>query len=307
MKNIFSIIAFFSIISVSAQKYVPFPTQHAQWNVYYGYSTNDAPMTYTILQYSLQGDTTINGVLYHKLCKNIGTVSSPVYQFAGGLREQDKKVYFYGFGYSEFNTSTGSYFEVMLYDFNKVEGETVYVRLNQLNYTIASVDSVKMGSDFRKRYKLNGSNEYVIEGVGNINGGLLGIVTPITTCSMCHRSWELMCFSQNGETVYKNPSFVDCISSLRVGIKDVKENQLNPTRTTLKPTYSQNFVTLQFTTSGIKCTKIEVSDLLGKQIQIIPITHDNEYRLDISGFNNGVYLIWVQYDDKTECHKFIKI
>jgi hypothetical protein len=292
--------------TVYSQKYVPFPTQQAQWNVYYGYSTNNEPMTYTILQYSLQGDTTINGVLYHKLCKNISSVSSPVYQFAGGLREQDKKVYFYGFGYSAYNLLASSCYEVMLYDFNKVEGETVYVRSDQPNYTIASIDSIKIGADFRKRYKLSVTNEYIIEGIGNINGGLLGLVTPITTCSMCHRSWELMCFSQNGETVYKNPSFVDCNSSLRAGIIDLNDNNAQPIQSTLQPTLSSSFVTLKFKSFDNKCESVQILDMLGKQVQFIPTSNKLEYQIDISGLNNGLYFVKLNYSDKTEFHKFLK-
>ncbi|MEI8273538.1 MAG: T9SS type A sorting domain-containing protein, partial [Paludibacter sp.] len=29
-------------------------------------------------------------------------------------------------------------------------------------------------------------------------------------CSMCHFEWHFVCFSQNGECVYKNPDYVDC-------------------------------------------------------------------------------------------------
>jgi hypothetical protein len=93
--------------------------------------------------------------------------------------------------------------------------EFSYYETKHLNYTVSSIDSIKIGAEFRKRYKIDryGSIEYIIEGIGNVNSGLFGIITPIPTCSMCHHKWEFICFSENGECVYKNPNFVDCGST----------------------------------------------------------------------------------------------
>ena len=307
MKNIFVLISFLSVLAASAQKYVPFPTQQAQWNVCYGTGTNYFPMSYYILQYSLQGDTTINGVVYHKLYKNVDSFDKPNFRYAGALREQDKKIYFYGFGYSWSTEPTMFNSERLIYDFNKSVGDNVYSDLdNYYLYTIVAIDSVKIGTEFRKRYKLSVANEYIIEGIGNIAGGIFSNITPIPTCIGCQLSWELMCFSQNGETVYKNPSFVDCNSSLRAGIIDLYDNNAQPTRSTLQPTLSSSFVSLKFKSFGNKCEYIQIMDMLGKQVQFIPTSHKLEYQIDVSSLNNGLYFIKLNYSDKTEFHKFLK-
>ena len=81
---------------LSAQKYVPFPTENAQWNVFYASTFTGGKMDTTLLKYSLQGDTTINSVVYRKLCRNIGTYVLPIYKRIGCMREQDKKIYYFG-------------------------------------------------------------------------------------------------------------------------------------------------------------------------------------------------------------------
>ena len=201
-------------VCVSAQKYVPFPTENAEWNIFYAYSYHGEPMDTTLLQYSLQGDTAINGLIYRKVCRNIGSQIEPIYKVVGGLREQDKKIFYIGESYEE--TYYYSDHEVILYDFNKQIGDTVWLDSHMgLNYVIIKTDSVKIGNEYRKRYETQrfGSTEYIIEGIGNVNSGLFGIITPIPTCMECHLDWQFICFSQNGESVYKNPEFVGCNST----------------------------------------------------------------------------------------------
>ena len=203
-------------IGTNAQKYVPFPTENAKWNVFYTSSLHGAPTDTTLLKYTLQGDTTINEVTYHKLCKNIGSDKSPQYIFAGGLREKDKKIFFYGFGYSKSNLSSVSNKEYLLYDFNKKTGDSVMFDKERW-YRIINMDSVKIGGGFRKRYEIDimasNTSEFIIEGIGDVNQGLLGMITPILTCIDCHVAWNFVCFNQNGETLYLNSEFVDCDST----------------------------------------------------------------------------------------------
>ncbi len=201
-------------VMAGAQKYVPFPTENAQWNVFYSSNVNDAPMDTTLLQYSLQGDTTINSIVYHKVCRNIGTIDNPIYKGVGGLREKDKKIYYSGIGYTTHFGSGNS--EYLLYDFTKQIGDTVWVDKThtQIKYIIENIDSVSIGNKYRKRYKVSEGrlpvSDYIIEGIGSVVEGIFGRITPIPTCSMCHQEWHFVCFSQNGESVYKNPDFVDC-------------------------------------------------------------------------------------------------
>ncbi|MEI6752967.1 MAG: T9SS type A sorting domain-containing protein [Paludibacter sp.] len=203
-------------VAIQAQKYVPFPSGNAQWNVFYASAFNQIKIDTTLLKYSLQGDTTINGISYHKLCKITGSDANPQYVFAGGLREQDKKVFYYGFGYSKSNLISLSNQTYLLYDFNKKTGDSVMFDRERW-YKIINTDSVKFGSDFRKRFEIvimhSNTSEFIIEGIGDVTQGLLGMITPIPTCMDCFFNWEFVSFSQNDECVYKNPDYVDCGST----------------------------------------------------------------------------------------------
>lgn len=206
MKKTLLLLLLFIAGIVSAQKYVPFPTGDAEWNINYTTGTYGFPTSSYLKQYSLHGDTVINNVTYRKLCMNIGTVDNPVYKVMGGLREQDKKIYYWGGNFWEnFNSSSSE--EVTLYDFNKVVGEVVTIN-NYTSYTITKIDSVKIGNSYRKRY-----NDRIIEGIGDVQEGLLGIITPRFTCMECIYNWQFICFSQNGESIYKNRDYVDCEST----------------------------------------------------------------------------------------------
>ena len=289
---------------------VPFPTENAQWNVFYTLSlSSSAPTDTTLLQYSLQGDTTINGIVYRKMCRNIGSIANPIYRSVGGLREQDKRIYYYsGYGYT---TNSGRFIngsEKLLYDFNKNIGESVYSETNQLIYTIDAIDSIKIGSEFRKRYKTHRYNtsfcEYIVEGIGNIQRGLFGVITSITTCMDCYIYWEFVCFSQNGESLYKNPNYVDCNSVLKTALSNVKANIPS---VKISPNPVIDILILESINTDSPYTSVEVMDIMGKSVKSFPIFNSSEFKLDLSDCNAGIYYVLVKFKDKTESHKIIKL
>lgn len=213
------------------QKYVPFQAKNAEWNVKLSYYPYEIPKLETsLLSFSLQGDTIIDLISYKKLCQNIGSVQNPVYVGVGGLRESDKKIYYIGNGYSPsvsrankqqikgvesclFSENDGT--EILLYDFNVKVGDTIHWGHAYNEDIIDKIDSILIGNSYRKcyRYKYN-SRDLVIEGIGSVVNGLLGSVTPQLACGP-GMSWEFVCFSQNGETLYLNPAFKDCNSIQR--------------------------------------------------------------------------------------------
>ena len=211
--------------SVFSQKYVPFPIENAGWNVMLSHTPEYFQQTRDILHYTLRGDTTINDKLYKKVCIVKGTTENPAY--IGGLRESNKQIFYAGtgFGYiSDANranqqrikhikncspsllTENGN--EVLLYDFNAKVGETVQWGHDYV--VISKIDSVLVGNSYRKRYRLN-DNDILIEGIGSVVKGLFGSISDIPACGGSWY-WEQICFSENGETVYLNPSYVDCNS-----------------------------------------------------------------------------------------------
>lgn len=278
---------------INAQKYVPFPTENAQWNIFYASSLYGSPTDTTLLKYSIQGDTTINEVTYHKLCRNIGSNESPRYIFAGGLREQDKRIFFYGFGYSKFSSGNFPSEEYLLYDFNKVVGDSVMYDRERW-YQITNIDSIKIGSNFRKRYQIrigiSPEFEYIIEGIGNVNQGLLGMITPILTCLDCHFEWHFICFSQNGGTLYKNPDFYDC-NSTRKSVVDGLKNPVIDLHLTVSPNplLSTSVIKWDECANNPPSTLI-ISDVIGKTIKTINVSGRTEIDIKRRDFAKGIYI-----------------
>jgi hypothetical protein len=97
--------------------------------------------------------------------------------------------------------------EILLYDFSVKVGDNVTLGYNYV--IINSIDSVKIGNSYRKRFYAE-FDQYV-EGIGGMMHGLLSPLFQMTTCGG-GSSQELICFSEHGETIYLNPRYVDCHS-----------------------------------------------------------------------------------------------
>ena len=218
-------------ISVGAQKYVSFPTGNAQWDIHYRTSESGLVFESIILNYSLQGDTLINSKLYKKLYLKTGTSESPLMKLKGAIREENKRIYLIDFavwGYmsqvrplssgtkncvKQITQYYGYGTEYLLYDFNKNQvGDTLYKYEYGFGKIIA-IDSVLVQNSYRRRYKIY-DNEYVVEGIGSVNQGLFGALTPIPNC-MTNFEWKLVSFSLNNDCAYKSSEYKDCITTAR--------------------------------------------------------------------------------------------
>ena len=198
-------------------KYTHFPINNAVWTVCHK-KTDLNPLDFTpihsdttLVKYILQGDTMINSHLYRKISKYENSILKGI----GGLREENRKIYYCGQTYLESPAQSN---EIVLYDFNKIKGDTVWISKEMPHYyVIQDVDSVMLNNQNRMRFKIsdnfwNLKPEFIVEGIGNINSGLLKNITTPLPCT-CTNEWDLVCFSQNNETLYKNPNFMDCNST----------------------------------------------------------------------------------------------
>jgi hypothetical protein len=200
---------FIALLFVTAQMkaqsslYNPFPDSSATWNesVHWYNDTCDGNEYYTTI---INGDTTINSVVYHELFETGYSYSaicgdSTTYftnKYIGSIRQNVllKEIYIFPKG----DTSAA-----LLYDFNLSLGDTLpatYLGAARHNY-VSSVDSVLIGSSYRKIFGislLDSSYVYasLIEGIGST----LGLVAPVTL--PVEYSYLLNCFSQNGQTLY---------------------------------------------------------------------------------------------------------
>lgn len=184
MKKLLLFVTFFSLfVSSKAQTYYPFQTDTAQWNV----SSYDGSWPNSILRhyfYFINGDTVIDSIQYSKIYYDIAaydTIIDTIQTFyMGGLREHNKRIYFKPCElYQLFSLKCGimntNLDEFLLYRFDLSIGDTFtlnqYFPAEDIS-TVIDIDSVMLGGNFRKRYKIDNwfysyGFDYWIEGIGS--------------------------------------------------------------------------------------------------------------------------------------------
>jgi hypothetical protein len=204
MKNLILSLIFASGISlINAQTYFPFPDTNAFWNELRYYQGQCEPPDYCTYTFYFQGDTILDSLSYHKMYSNDNYSIS----YAGGLREINKKVYY-------FDRDCPA--PVLLYDFGLNVGDSIALACmlcdeEESQYMkVISIDSVLIGDmTYRKRTNFDfGPSQSWIEGIGSVSG----LFYPYYSCVTCICGVELVCFEQDGMTLYQNEDNVPCFN-----------------------------------------------------------------------------------------------
>lgn len=173
------------------QTYFPLVQDSVKWCIwnYYG----DINIGHErILSYELTNDTLIDGLVYknilitqryYALCCYMGysfdvNVEDQVLGYAGALREDGGKVYFYQYPETAINLECPFETDLLLYDFSLEVGESAYFPYVNTPgyYHIEYVDSILLSDGLYHKtlfIDIDGGKEW-IEGVGDKEKGLFG-------------------------------------------------------------------------------------------------------------------------------------
>lgn len=258
---ILSIITLLTLsLGIKGQNYVPFPKENANWNVYYVGTCHERAPDTILIRYTIHGDTIINNISYRKLCIEGGDTINPKIRSIGGLREENKKIYYTG---ETILSATNE--EYLLYDFTKQTGDTIKHNSQGSFYSvILDIDSVLIDEMYRKRYNVDNhwfyqNPDYIIEGIGSVKNGLLGHISDITTCGTHY--WEHICFKENGLVKYLNPAFDDCFpDNLLMGTNQTKTD----TQIKIYPNPVTNEI--QIENNSDKNLSLKIIDINGRSI-----------------------------------------
>jgi len=223
MKKLYLILAMCMATSALAQN--SFPTSNAIWNVrvieenIFGYEQPPPMPFWENVLYCMEGDTIIDDIRYSNLydlnyLDNQDTIfvaeHVEKYCFLGGIREENKKVWF----------KMGSQ-EYLLYDFGASIGDTVWHNLAYDNASVwylpyyepsySIIQGVQIIDGIKHLYaftNLDNFNEW-IEGIGSPNG-LFGHL-PMDKC-LCYEyfGYNLGCFKHNGVVKYRSCECSNC-------------------------------------------------------------------------------------------------
>ena len=200
-----------------AQQYTPFPTSGVEWTVvYYFAHCDEEEIDTTVYKYQLYGDTTMSGKLYSKLGMVQLNSGSSVPTIIGGIREDNKKIYYLRTeNIHPLGPLPGSG-EQLLYDFSAATGDMItHTSYGYPVSTVQQIDSVLIGGSYRKRFKIASpgpANEYWIEGIGSIGVGLLAKLTASPTCGT--HIISSVCVTENGNLLYRKAEYQDCDATL---------------------------------------------------------------------------------------------
>jgi hypothetical protein len=292
MKKILSIVATMLTLAAQSQTsiYHPFPDSNAVWAIQaQGCCVNNCPpppLPNPVLDdynfsYFIQGDTTISNI-YHKVYQS-GTIHSHCAfgnfidnwttintTYIGAIRQDipSKKIYFY---YSGTNS------ECLLYDFNLNVGDQVGNGCFAECTMITSIDSVLVGNNYRKRFNLSSMNYSIIEGIGSTSG----LFEPI--CPFEY-SGTLICFAQNGQTLYPDTSTsCNIVSSI--------DEATYSSSYSISPNPFNTFTTVQLSDAFVN-SNLLIYNTLGKVVSQ-QIIFDKVVTISRNELNSGIYFLKV--------------
>ncbi len=265
--------------------YHPFPDSNAVWTqVFSSYWGADCGGQNPLIRddhfsYTMQSNTVIAGNTYRKIYSsgyshehcvmtNTYNIYTPYPTIYVGAIRQDvglKKVFFIETGMTE----------KLLYDFSSVAGSTLAVAPSAndgaCTVTVTLVDSILIGSSYRKRFNLSTNNYSIIEGIGSTGGLLESICEPF-------ENWgALQCFIQNNKTLYP-----DTINACQIMTRINEVNKFP--KFSISPNPSSGI----FNITGLQNEyAFEIYDINGRSIYK---KYLNENKIiDISQNNKGIY------------------
>jgi hypothetical protein len=195
------------------------------------------------------------------------------------------------------------YDEILMYDFSLNIGDTIhsnspYGYLKFPTNTISDIDIIELeNNQFRRRFRLNDSGEYWIEGIGSTNGLFYPIYeTLIGTAN------DLLCYKQNDTTIYlNNPECDKCFCSLATSILESTKKS-NILKIYPNPGTSEIFIEPPFE-QGLSTIYIYNSN--GNLIKAINAS-SFPLKLKIKDLPLGIYFIQVIRGEFVCGQKFIK-
>ena len=251
-----------------SQTYLSLPDSNAKWiNVHKDYRTNPWNPTKKQVQYcTANRDTLINGREYFQIDTCNGG-------YKGALRNDAGKVHI---------VPKDSAREFLLYDFTLEVGDTICnincdgTQSSLLIVHPGGVDSVLIDSVYRKRIRLSYGTGW-IEGIGNSQGLFWESSGNISGYEL-----ELYCMSVNSKTIYPDAGFGPCESSFST------EEHQTAGDIAVYPNPSAAEVNIR---SVLPLQSVSLTDLRGNNLLVVENLSQKNFRLSLSGYPRGVYLL----------------
>jgi hypothetical protein len=236
----------------------------------------------------IQGDTLLNTLTYKKLFSDNDF-------YAGCVRESSNKYY-------AVLTYYKPHGEVLIYDFSGSIGDTIKSNapegLLSRSPVITEIDTIELeNNEKRKLFYLNKGEDIWIDGIGSIFGFLFPTYDHITNYITPH----LVCFKQKEAVYYRNDTLNECCS-IPTNVQ-LKQNGKINVGCYPNPTLGKVKITLPTSNEN---KELIIKDITGKEKWKKTHFSDNSYELDLSYFNNGIYILTIKGKNFVTSKKIIK-
>lgn len=270
---LFVLLLIASGLKSQAQEFLPIIQEGNEWHTLevIPYST-----TYNTLVNWLDGDTVVEDVHYTKVMQNVNGSGCTL---AAMLREEDGKVWGRLYNFQE---------EKLIYDFTANVGDTLRCGYWHSNnpyideyITLDSISIENIGGIDRKKFWLGMEYDWTgepyaietwIEGMGSDFGilysGAYGITGGV---------YHALCFHQNGELVWQNPEYDECIIT---SVDEIDGDELS-----IYPNPATNKAVIE----GVEAAEVQIYNALGQLVNTVYGTNE----ISVTGLPEGVYMLHV--------------
>ena len=273
--------------ALQAQEWMSLLKDNSEWNILWQSTGVPTPELITE-SLVISGDTLIDGELYKKVLRKLSSETqywhgSMEYDLYGIIKEEESGKVFYKPKEQEI--------DYLLYDFGMNVNDTMVMRWCQLPYTLWDVtiriDSITTqyiaGMD-RRVFYVSSKDAYSdwrwlntwVEGIGATEGLLYSCHVVSAGGITLH---ELLCYHENGELVWQNPSYNTCLIDNYDGIQDNTEEA----GVLVYPNPAKDNIVI----NNIEPTEVQVYNALGQLVK----TELGTNEVDLSGLVEGVYLL----------------
>ena len=286
-----------------SQNYISFPTASAHWNCLIWHQWQPETYFLTTYLYLQKGDTLLKGKNYHKIYYKESDMQNPAI-YIGGLREDNiKQIFFFPasiniptLGPHTFPNDTS---EQLLYSFNNMNiGDNLAINSGYTSISVSSIDTVLVGTNFRKRYKIQNTrlfaNEYWIEGIGSTKD----LLSPFTY----EFEWQYytLCYGDINTYYINSPDGNDsCHYSKITGIIENEQDAVK-----VYPNPASDFLNIETPFSGT-IVNAGIYTIQGQLLKEIAFT-TQKTELDIRKLNSGLYFLQIKAGNRKTMYRFIK-
>jgi len=215
--------------------------------------------------------------------------------FEGLIREENLKTYY--------KASLETFLEeTILYDFSLETGNTfIHPMFDDQTLYVLQSDSVLINNVKKKRMIITllpitpWNTDTVIETIGSLSG----LLSPL--CYGCTGFRELLCYTQNGELLYKNPKYSECYYNNLSTLPTIEQSIFS-----IFPNPATH--TLFITSENEKISKIDIFDITGRNVYNKRFeNYSSKYEIAVNNLLTGLYFIQIKTEKgQTLSYKFLK-